>query len=61
MWPCARGIHDHETRNPCNHPHNHTGAGHERVLAGDFLAAIQTNNTAALEKALRSLARVVLT
>lgn len=35
--------------------------GYERVLAGDFLAAIQTDNPAALEKALRSLARVALT
>lgn len=35
--------------------------GYERVLAGDFLAAIQTDNIAALEKALRSLARVALT
>ena len=34
--------------------------GYERVLAGDLLAAIQTDNTAALEKALRSLARVPL-
>lgn len=35
--------------------------GYERVLAGDFLAAIQTDNPAALEEALRSLARVALT
>lgn len=35
--------------------------GYERVLAGDLLAAIQTDNTAALEEALRSLARVALT
>jgi hypothetical protein len=35
--------------------------GYERVLAGDFLAAIQADNIAALEKALRSLARVALT
>lgn len=35
--------------------------GYERVLAGDLLAAIQTDNIAALEKALRSLARVALT
>lgn len=35
--------------------------GYERVLAGDFLAAIQTDNATALEEALRSLARVVLT
>lgn len=34
--------------------------GYERVLAGDCLAAIQTDNIAALEKALRSLARVAL-
>lgn len=34
---------------------------YERVLAGDFLAAIQADNIAALEKALRSLARVALT
>lgn len=35
--------------------------GYERVLAGDFLAATQTDNVAALEEALRSLARVALT
>lgn len=35
--------------------------GYERVLAGDLLAAIQTDNTAALEDALRDLARVALT
>lgn len=35
--------------------------GYERVLAGDFLAAIQADDIAALEKALRSLARVALT
>ena len=35
--------------------------GYERVLAGDLLAAIQTDNVAALEEALRSLARVALT
>lgn len=35
--------------------------GYERVLAGDLLAAIQTDNAAALEEALRSLARVALT
>ena len=35
--------------------------GYERVLAGDLLAAIQTDSTAALEEALRSLARVALT
>ena len=35
--------------------------GYERVLAGDLLAAIQTDDIAALEKALRSLARVALT
>ena len=35
--------------------------GYERVLAGDFLVAIQTDNAAALEDALRALARVALT
>lgn len=35
--------------------------GYERVLAGDFLSAIQTDNIDALEKALRSLAGVALT
>lgn len=35
--------------------------GYERVLAGDLLAAIQTDNAAALEDALRALARVALT
>ena len=35
--------------------------GYERVLAGDLLAAIQADDVAALEKALRSLARVALT
>lgn len=35
--------------------------GYERVLAGDLLAAIQTDNTAALEEALHALARVALT
>lgn len=35
--------------------------GYERVLAGDLLAAIQTDNAAALEEALHSLARVALT
>lgn len=35
--------------------------GYERVLAGDLLAAIQTDNATALEEALRSLARVALT
>ena len=35
--------------------------GYERVLAGDFLAAIQADNIAALEDALRALARVALT
>ena len=35
--------------------------GYERVLAGDFLAAIQADNAAALEKALSSLAHVALT
>ena len=35
--------------------------GYERVLAGDFMAAIQADNIAALEKVLRSLARVALT
>ena len=35
--------------------------GYERVLAGDFLAAIQTDDVAALEDALRALARVALT
>lgn len=35
--------------------------GYERVLAGDLLSAIQADNTAALEEALRSLARVALT
>ena len=34
---------------------------YERVLAGDLLAAIQTDDVAALENALRALARVVLT
>lgn len=35
--------------------------GYERVLAGDLLAAIQTDNIAALEDALHALARVALT
>ena len=35
--------------------------GYERVLAGDFLAAIQTDNTAALDAALLDLAGVALT
>lgn len=35
--------------------------GYERVLAGDLLAAIQTDDIAALEGALRALARVALT
>lgn len=35
--------------------------GHERVLAGDLLAAIQTDDVDRLEEALRSLARVALT
>lgn len=35
--------------------------GYERVLAGDLLAAIQTDDIAALEDALRALARVALT
>lgn len=35
--------------------------GYERVLAGDLLAAIQTDDVAALEDALRALARVALT
>ena len=35
--------------------------GYERVLAGDFLEAIRSDNIAALEEALRSLARVALT
>ena len=35
--------------------------GYERVLAGDLLAAIQTDDVAALEDALRDLARVALT
>lgn len=35
--------------------------GYERVLAGDFLAAIQTDNIAALDAALLDLAGVALT
>ena len=35
--------------------------GYERVLAGDFMAAIQTDDVAALEDALRALACVALT
>lgn len=35
--------------------------GYERVLAGDLLSAIQTDDVAALEEALRDLARVALT
>lgn len=35
--------------------------GYERVLAGDLLAAIQTDNITALEDALHALARVALT
>ena len=35
--------------------------GYERVLAGDLLAAIQTDDVAALGDALRDLARVALT
>lgn len=35
--------------------------GYERVLAGDFLAAIQTDNVAALDAALLDLAGVALT
>ena len=35
--------------------------GYERVLAGDFLEAIRADDTAALEDALRALARVALT
>lgn len=35
--------------------------GYERVLAGDLLTAIQTDDVAALEDALRALARVALT
>lgn len=35
--------------------------GYERVLAGDLLAAIQTDDVAALEDALHALARVALT
>lgn len=35
--------------------------GYERVLAGDLLAAIQTDDVAALGAALRDLARVALT
>lgn len=35
--------------------------GYERVLAGDLLAAIQTDDIAALEDALHALARVALT
>lgn len=35
--------------------------GYERVLAGDILAAIQTDDIAALEDALHALARVALT
>lgn len=35
--------------------------GYERVLAGDLLGAIQADDIAALEEALRSLARVALT
>lgn len=34
--------------------------GYERVLAGDFLEAIRADDIAALEEALRSLARVAL-
>ena len=37
------------------------GTGYERVLAGDLLAAIQTDDASALENALRTLARVALT
>lgn len=35
--------------------------GYERVLAGDFMEAIQADDVAALEDALRALARVALT
>lgn len=35
--------------------------GYERVLAGDLLSAIQTDDIAALEDALHALARVALT
>lgn len=35
--------------------------GYERVLAGDLLSAIQTDDVAALEDALHALARVALT
>lgn len=35
--------------------------GYERVLSGDFLAAIQTDNIDALDAALRDLAGVALT
>ena len=35
--------------------------GYERVLAGDLLSAIQTDDIEALEDALRDLARVALT
>lgn len=35
--------------------------GYERVLAGDLLAAIQADDVAALEDALRALARAALT
>lgn len=35
--------------------------GYERILAGDFLAAIQTDNIAALDAALLDLAGVALT
>lgn len=37
------------------------GAGHECVLAGDFLEAIQADDIAALGDALHALARVALT
>ena len=37
------------------------GTGHERVLASDFLEAIQADDIAALEDALHALARVALT
>lgn len=35
--------------------------GYERVLAGNFLAAIQTDNVERLDEALRALAHVALT
>lgn len=35
--------------------------GYERVLAGDFMSAIQTDDVERLDEALRSLARVALT